>query len=132
MKFFNSFHNQWYQFFTKEEREDCLEMQPVLNNRVLQLISSVGGKPDTLKSVEFFFYSDEQDKANNLVIELNKQGYTLYGVGAPEHQGQEWSIIGCTPPMVLEEKELNNWSEKMLQLGYECDCKFDGWGTLVE
>ena len=91
-----------------------------------------GGKSNPLQSVEFFFYSDEEDKANNLAIELSKLGYEVYGVHPPLYEGGQWSVTGLTLPMKLEDEDFNNWSKQMVQLGYECDCKFDGWGTLIE
>lgn len=91
-----------------------------------------GGKPDPFQRVEFFFYSDKEDKANNLAIELNRLGYEVYGTHQPETGDTQWSVIGCTPPMKLYGKEFDNWYKQMVQTGFEYDCKFDGWGTLIE
>lgn len=91
-----------------------------------------GSKTPSNKGIEFFFYTDEENKANNLAIELNKLGYEVYGVSAPREGINDWSVIGCTGNMSLNEKDLNAWSQQMIQLGYECDCKFDGWGTLID
>ncbi len=131
MNAFNSFRNHLYRFFTKEEREESLEMQPFLNKKVMELFSKFGGRSNTIKEAEFFFYSDEEDKANNLAIELNKMGYKP-GIYPPEKEKDQWAIIGCTGRLNLSAKEFDKWSEKMVELGYECDCKFDGWGTIVE
>ena len=107
-------------------------MQSFLNKKVLEVSKKFGRKEDAFQSIEFFFYSDEEDKANNLAIELNKLCYEVYGVHPLDKEDQQWSVIGCTAPMHLSEDELTNWSEQMVKLGYECDCKFDGWGTLIE
>lgn len=132
MKFFNSFRQQLYRFFTKEHRDESLQMQPMLNKRAMGLMKDYGGKPNPVQGVEFFFYSDEEAKANNLAIELNKLGYTVYDVHPPEQEGKNWSIIGCIPPVPMGGNKFDKWTEQMIQLGYECDCQFDGWGTLIE
>lgn len=107
-------------------------MQRLLNKEVLAVGKKFGAKENGFQSLEFFFYSDQEDKANNLAIELAKLGYEVYDVYPPKDEDQQWAIIGCTSPMNLHEDELTNWSEQMVKLGYECDCKFDGWGTLIE
>jgi regulator of RNase E activity RraB len=132
MPSFNSFRQHLYRFFSKKDRDESLGMQSFLNKKVLELGKKFGAKENAFQSVEFFFYSDEEDKANNLVIELARLGYEVYAVYPPELEDQQWSVIGCTIPMNLQEGELTNWSEQMVKLGYECDCKFDGWGSLIE
>ena len=131
MNFFNSFRQHIYQFFTGEERDESIVMQPVLNKEVLKLMKRFGGTSNSFQSVEFFFYSDTEDKANNLAIELNKLNYEVYGV-SQSFKENEWSIIGCTPALNLNDESLNAWSKQMVDLGFKCDCKFDGWGTLIE
>src|SRR5688500_12368753 len=132
MTFFNSFRNHLYRYFSKEERDENLNMQHLLNKKILEVRKKYGGKSNAFQRVEFFFYSDQEGKANNLAIELSKLGFKVYGVDPPQHEDQQWSVIGCTPAMYLNEDELTGWSEKMMQLGYGCDCKFDGWGALIE
>lgn len=132
MPFFNSFRQHLYRFFSKKEKDESLSMQQILNKEVLALGKKYGQKENAFQSVEFFFYSDKGNKANNLAIELAKLGYEVYDAFPPKDENQQWSVIGCTTPMNLEEDELTHWSEQMIELGYECDCKFDGWGTLIE
>ncbi|MBD0276811.1 MAG: hypothetical protein ICV81_02440 [Flavisolibacter sp.] len=55
----------------------------------------------------------------------------MYGVHAPHEGVTHWSITGCAPDIDLNEEQLNAWSQQMIQLGYECDYFFDGWGTLI-
>ena len=132
MSIFNSFRQHLYRFYTTKERDEAMSVQPALNSRVFQLMKRFGGKSDSTQPVEFFFYSDEEDKANNLAIELSRMGYEVYGVYQPESGYTQWAVIGCTPPMKLCGKQFDDWTMQMAQKGFESDCKFDGWGTLIE
>ena len=126
---FNSFRQNIYRFFSKKEYEDSKRMQRFLNKKVLGLFRNYGGKSD-LKSIEFFFYTDTQDKANNLAIELSAMGYEVYGTD--KGSDDKYSIIGCTMPIRIDERSVTNWSRQMCKLGYDNDCQFDGWGTLID
>jgi len=106
-------------------------VQPELNRNLFRLFKQYGGKKKE-GPVEFFFYTDTEDKAANLVIELAKLGYEIYGIYPPEDNKMDWSITGATTFLCMHERELTAWCEKMNQLGFETDCRFDGWGTMIE
>ncbi|MDQ3681911.1 MAG: ribonuclease E inhibitor RraB [Bacteroidota bacterium] len=131
MSYFNSFRNHLYRFFSKKEMAGAIAIQPKLNRSLLRLFKQYGGTK-TGSPVEFFFYTDTEDKANNLVIELVKLKYEIYGISSPAKGIQHWCIIGVTTPLLMNEYELTKWCEAMNRLGYETDCRFDGWGTLIE
>jgi hypothetical protein len=128
---FNSFRNHLYRFFSKKEMADSIALQPKLSRSLVKLFKQYGGTK-TESPVEFFFYTDTEDKANNLVIELVKLKYEVYGIHPPANDIQDWSIIGATIPLMMNEQEMTKCCEKMNRLGYETDCRFDGWGTLIE
>jgi hypothetical protein len=45
---------------------------------------------------------------------------------------QEVNIFtGCNRNINFEEEEMAIWTQQMIELGYKCDCQFDGWGTLL-
>ena len=82
--------------------------------------------------MNFSFIRMLRTKATNLVIELAKLDYEIYGIYPPEEGIPDWSIIGATTSLCMNEPALTKWCEKMNQLGFETDCRFDGWGTLIE
>jgi hypothetical protein len=131
LSFYNSFRDKLYRFFTKKQMDEGIAMQPVLSKSLFRAFKKFGGKKQQ-SEVEFFFYADSEDKAANLSIALHQLGYTVYGVHPPREPYTEWSITGVTPRMPFAEKAMVAWSEEMYRLGYEFDCKFDGWGTLIE
>jgi Regulator of ribonuclease activity B len=131
MSFYNTFWNKLYRFFTREEMQEGIAMQPELSKTLFGLFRKYGGKKQ-YSGVEFFFYADAEDKAANLAIALHQLNYSVYGVFPPSESMKDWSITGITPPIPFSEKEMTAWCETMYKLGYEFDCKFDGWGTLIE
>jgi hypothetical protein len=72
-----------------------------------------GTKDNSVLSAEFFFYTDSQNSASNLSIELFRLGYEIYGVNEPDSISNQWSVIGCTPKMNIGEDAINEWSDKM-------------------
>ena len=80
--------------------------------------------------MEFFFYSKTIAKAESLSGDLEKLGYEVYGIN--ESENNLYSIIGLTTPISLKEKEMDKWIQKMNELGFANDCKFDGWGTMAD
>ena len=131
LEMFNSFRKNLYRFFNKEDAAESSEMQPILNKRLFEILPQFKNDKTTESGIEYFFYTDEEEKANDLAIELKKLGYEIYEISPPYEKTGQWSITGCTHTVEFNEEELTKWSEQMVQLGYDNDCKFDGWGTLL-
>jgi len=55
--------------------------------------------------------------------------YEVYGIKGTLKS--EFSIIGITCPISLEDNDFKEWIEKMNELGFINDCRFDGWGMLT-
>lgn len=102
------------------------------NARVLELMEHFGTKDNSVLSVEYFFYADKEDNACNLAIELHKLGYEIYNVSEPDAQFKQWSIIGCTSKINMDDNSVTEWTDKMESLAEENNCRFDGWGTLID
>jgi len=96
--------------------------------RILTLTKEYSGKTDHTQSVEFFFYANTEDKACNLAIELRRLDYEVYCI---DKSTDKWSVIGCTPPISLNETRLTEWGESMYELANEHGIEFDGWGKLI-
>jgi regulator of RNase E activity RraB len=104
-------------------------MYHMIVNKLLSLSKKYGGETGQLQQVEFFFYADSEDKGSNLVIELSRLGYQVYGV---ERSENKWSVIGATPLMKIDEESLTKWGEAMNALAKEMEVLFDGFGMLIE
>ena len=131
MSHFNIFRTNKYQYVSEQEFREKLDMQRFLNAQVLQVFKKKGGVSEKQAPVEFFFYTDEEDKASNLAIELNKLGYEVYSIDRLALDGK-WSVTGRTQLMKMTTRTITKWSKQMVELGYQNDCDFDGWGTLAE
>ena len=117
-------------FWTKEASQKTLAAQLQSISIVLEGLADLSvGSEDDLK-MEFFFRTDTRRKAMALAGDLEEVGC---------HTEQERStadeqlivITGRTPPMIMTHTVLKMWTERMCRLGYQRDCRFDGWGTTL-
>lgn len=98
----------------------------------LNLMSKLADMQDKELPVEFFFYTNTLEKAKALADEMVRLQYEVYGYGPCGYDTSQFSIAGCTPKMKMTDEVMTARVEKMCELGYQYDCKFDGWGTLLD
>ena len=115
-------------FWTKEAFQQTLakqlRMSPITLERLAEL--SVGTE-DQFK-LEYFFHTDSTRKASALTGDLEELG--CQAEQQRSAADERLSIItGWTPPLTMSHTILQVWTERMCRLGFERDCKFDGWGT---
>lgn len=79
-------------------------------------------------SLEYFFYTNTDEKAKALAEELISLGYSAeYGPSAKDKS--VFVITGWTTKIQLSQQVVEEWQNQMCDLGYKHDCEFDGWGT---
>lgn len=78
---------------------------------------------------DFFFYSDLEDNASNLAVDLHKRGYEVNVYHEPGGRIHPWGIIGTTHEMDTDLDFISKWSEEMYLLAKEHHSVFDGWGS---
>ena len=115
-------------FISIKKLESNLKGQKALADRYLDLLSKSEKNMEKLREMEFFYYSKTIDNADGLKKDLEKIGYKVYGIDKSTEN--QYSIIGVTPPINIEEDKFKNWIEYMNEIGFINDCDFDGWGTL--
>jgi len=116
---------------TPEEFEDRCRNHKIGAKRFLELRNEFSGEGNALpQSVEFFFYARKKEDAEALATDLKKLNYELYDSRVSEN-GQ-YAIVGATSPMIIADENLQNWVQKMNELGFINDCEFDGWGALSD
>lgn len=96
----------------------------------LELSKQYGASMEGLQPVEFFFYSQTENEAADLLIDLHNLGYVLYGVG--DCGDERWSVIGATPPISLNEGDFSVWLDMMHAFADKHNSIFDGWGMLIK
>lgn len=78
--------------------------------------------------VDYVYVCPKRDKAKRLKAFLEThEGHQTKLV----NNDDEFEISGMTPPMVLSYEILQAWVEKMVSLGAEYECAFDGWTTEI-
>lgn len=129
MGLFNIFGNKDDRYTNESAFKKTVQKQKEMNGQTLTQLSKYGVGDDSELSLEFFFYTDKQDKASNLAIELKKLNYNIETVDKSAGDPKLWAVTGWTTPIQMDINSLTKWTEHMCKLGYENDCDFDGWGT---
>lgn len=105
-------------------RDKQMEMTPQTLNK-LRVLNVTADKELKL---EFFFYTNTADKAQQLATEIEKLNYTVrYGVSAGDKK--LFIITGWSTNIKMADEVVKQWTKQMCELGYQFDCEFDGWGT---
>lgn len=99
--------------------------QQKATQKALAIIDQISTESEVSREVDFFFYTNSLEKAKKLSTLLQDLGYEVY---EPQNSGEKISVSGSTCPIPIDEKPFLEWVEKMNDLGYTCDCDFDGWG----
>ena len=98
--------------------------------RVLGQLRQGGITDQDLRKLEYFFYTNSEEKATTLAGKLAQLGYA----GKYDHSAgdkKNFVITGWTGPMRMDEPTILNWTRLMCDLGRNDDCEFDGWGTYI-
>ena len=103
-----------------------LKMGPLSLERLADL--SVGTE-DQFK-LEFFFQTDVRRKALKLAGDLEELGCQVEL--EPSAAAEALTVItGRTPPLTMTSAIIQAWTQRMCRLGFERDCRFDGWGSML-
>ena len=111
-------------FFTKEiyDTEIALEV----NRDVLERIYKSNVTSKTSLPIEFFFISDQEGKLKRLGLYLLSV-FPEYIDLKVQPYNEHFELLGTTHPIKMDLKSVNEWNQKMWEIGYQFDCKLDGW-----
>lgn len=119
------------QFVSNKRYEENLQNQFLFNVETLEQLYKHGVSSEKEQKVEFFFYTDTLEKAQNLTNDLLNKGYEVQH-GQSAGGNKLFVITGWTVKMQMDKQTLSEWSKHMCNVGYAHDCDFDGWGTYIE
>jgi regulator of RNase E activity RraB len=105
-----------------------LAKQTTMSPQVIAQLRKHGVTDDASLKLEFFFYTDKDEKAQALAKALRALEYKVE-CGPSAGDSRLLIVTGWTTPLKMTENAVVAWAEKMCRLGYEHDCEFDGWGT---
>ncbi len=122
-------HNGHEQSFQSEDafrknRAKQIAMAP----ETVAVLRTHGVTNDTNLKLEFFFYTDTNEKAAGLAKKLAALGYETHQKPSA-HDPKQFLITGWTTKLKMSEESVVKWTAQMCDLGRENDCDFDGWGT---
>jgi hypothetical protein len=111
-------------FFT----EDIYETEIALgvNEDVLKRIYNSKITADSRLPIEFFFVSNNVDNVLNLQKHL-KENFADYKQLKVQPYENLYELSGLTSSIQMSLDLINKWNKLMWDLGYDFDCKLDGW-----
>jgi len=105
-------------------RDKQMQMTP----QTLDKLRNLNVTADKELKLEYFFYTNTADKAEQLATQIAKLNYTVqHGVSGGDKK--QFIVTGWTTKMKMAEQVVKQWTKQMCELGYKFDCEFDGWGT---
>ncbi len=111
------------------QHKENIERHKAMNSRVLKQLLALGMNENANLKLEFFFYTDQQDKANNLAIELTRLGYKIEKTEPSAGNKNLYLVSGWSTEINMDSSHITEWTTRMCELGLKEDCQFDGWGT---
>lgn len=118
-------------FVKKNEYKRNLTLQKKMSIKTIQqLENSLNGQVDRL-NLEFFFYTNNQQKAEKLQEALLSIGY-FSKIQKVSNEESVHLITGWSSKILLSRNVILAWVTEMCEIGFRNDCDFDGWGASGE
>lgn len=118
-------------YVSEKAFENTRTNQAAMAPQTLEQLHGLGVTEETELKLEFFFYTNTEDKASALAGVLQQRDYSVES-GVSAHDKKVSIVTGWTTPMVMNESTVVGWVREMCQVGFDHDCEFDGWGTTPE
>lgn len=96
--------------------------------QTVKLLRESGVTNDKELKLEFFFYTNTNEKSQKLSLALQKLNYEVSSEVNPKNK-EIFIVTGWTTKMKMDEGTVLQWTKEMVELGYAHDATFDGWGT---
>ena len=119
------------QYISEQQHEDNLSSQLATSPELVEQFRGFGITEDRTCRLEYFFYTNSQEKAAALSFELCEMGYAakVQETGP----GKKIRVVaGATVPVQMATEKVLEWTELMCTVGFKHDCEFDGWGLNPE
>lgn len=112
-------------FFTKDVYDTEIGLD--VNGDVLERIHSRHNvTPETSLPIEFFYVSDQEEKLKNLGLHLLVK-FPEYTDLKVQPYNDKYELLGTSHPIKMDLATVNEWNQQMWDIGYQFDCKLDGW-----
>jgi hypothetical protein len=111
-------------FFTKDIYDTQIALD--VNADVLERVYNSNVTSETSLPIEFFYVSDDEENLKRLGLHLLTNFPEYLGLKVQPYNGN-FELLGNTHPIKMELAAINEWNQQMWDIGYEFDCKLDGW-----
>jgi hypothetical protein len=119
------------QYISEQQHKDNLTSQLETSPELVEQFRGFGITEDRTCRLEYFFYTNSQEKAASLSIELCEMGYA--SKVQESGPGKKIRVVaGATVPVQMATEKVLEWTELMCTVGFKHDCEFDGWGLNPE
>jgi hypothetical protein len=111
-------------FFHKDSYDNDIELE--INADVLERIYGDNILSSDELNINFAFVTDSRDKADIFAVILKSTflNYSNINVGTYDDL---FEVTGITDKIRMRIEEINEWNNRMWDIGYKYDCKLDGW-----
>ena len=106
---------------------DEIDAQIARNAKLVERIEQLGGDPQTLRTVDFFFYASTENDAEALARDLHEIGLSNVQVGS---RTNTWAVTAEREASV-DEVTAPAFVQKLVSSAAKYLAEFDGWGTAV-
>ena len=114
----------------QEAKEDLVPGQIASNYPLLEVLKQHGVTDKDQLRLEFAFFTNDIDKGENLKKALSIRAD--YQVDHLIRVKKLWRLTGWSNKIKMDIDSINHWTFDMCKIGFDNDCKFDGWGTFPE
>lgn len=119
------------QFHSEAQFKENLVRQTTMTPQTLAQLYEHGVSEDSKLKLEYFFYTNSENKAASLHKALGELQYSgEYRQSASDDS--IYIVTGWTVPISMSKDSAVSWTESMCRIGFEHDSEFDGWGTNPE
>ena len=114
----------------QEAIDDLVPGQIASNYPLLEALRQHGVTESDQLKLEFAFFTNDADKAESLKKALSERAG--YSVDDLTRVKKLWRLTGWSNKIRMDIDSINHWTLDMCKIGFDNDCKFDGWGTFPE
>ena len=123
--------NKNKRFVSEEEAQnDLVPGQIASNYPLIELLRQHGVTENDELKLEFAFFTNDKTKAESLKAALGSR--SNYEVAEVDKTKKLWRLTGWSSKIKMDIDSVNHWTFDMCKIGFDHDCKFDGWGTFPE
>ena len=116
------------QFQTEAQFRENVGRQTTMTPQTLAQLYEYGITEDSKEKLEYFFYTNSEEKASSLHKALVDLGYSAEFFQSASDDSI-FILTGWSTPIRMDRDSAVSWTESMCKIGFEHDAEFDGWGT---